>query len=1581
MLKQIAILIFFALAPFILQGQGVEAGFSISNHQGCSPLQLNFDNHSEGSNLSYHWDLGNGNTSTLENPGVIYTEPGTYSIRLIVSNNFSSDTLTLSDTVHVYASPQPTITINSETDGCSPFELSVSANTEGASNGSTYRWDFGTGSISEGQSITKTFNQAGQYDILLSEITQHGCFASTYMENAFDVYEAPTFDFTANQSSFCNTPASVEFTVNTGIPEDADILWDFGDGNTSVASNPSHVYTDFGSYTVSCTIITTEGCSRTVTKSDMIEIAPVDADFIPADTVFCNQQSIDFTNLSSGFSHTEWDFGDGATSSQVNPQHTYSTAGSYEINLRVWNDDGCEMNATHSIHIETVEADFTLSETSLCELPAFVEYQSETENAVAWEWHTELGVISQQENLHLLYTDSVMGAGTNYQRQFTDSLIVTGPMGCTDTAIHNDGLNIDLPRAYFTPNNLPAFANEVRGCAPLSIDFNYAAIYTSESDNIESVHWNFGDGTTSNEYSPAHTWTETGEYLVRMTVTTVSGCSNSFEALIEVGSQQTADFIHNIPDTICASDYISLLDQSENDSLIDQWIWNFSDGGVSIMKNPSYHFTDTGSMNASLVVGYNGCMSAPATQQNITYAKGPVVEFTYAYDCDEPLSYHFSGEFIDADAWYWDMGDGHTGFHNQETVDYSYAEAGNYTVKLIAENHENACSYTSQKTVKPRRIASSIAVDTSYGCSGLTVTANGDQSRHAIATDHDGEWGTYHWIVDNGLVDSVSSQAYSHTFTSPGEHTIKLIVSDRNGCLDTSRQIISIHKPSARIHYSNSTGCAPHMVNFSSQVASDAGISDYYWSFGDGSGSQNANPQHVFTSGGNFLPELTVTDTLGCSTTISADSTIVSIQPSAQFTSNDQALCVGETIILTPDEEATGVQYHWELSNGAESNGTTPEFTLSQEGNYDVSLSVIDENGCTNQQTRQDYIDVESYPQIDFYADNTSAACYPAEISFQSTSTQMLSSYTWDFGDSSMGSDLAHPIHNHTQPGINNVSLIGGTNNGCTDTATIDAYIEIGGPSADIIIPDTTCPGAVFNARIANASNVENCLWDMGNGALISNDSIEYSYNTAGDYQPVVMLQADDNHTCDKAFTMDVNVPGFYADFTTVDQVCRGESFHLTNTSAMADEFVWHLGRENTTYESEPEVSIQTAGEHTIYLIASADFGNTTCVDTTTNNIQVNPTPIAEFGHHLENPHRCVLPKTVWFTNESSGANQYAWNLAIEKDREVLFDQSANPQHSFETSGTYDVQLISTNEFGCSDSVTHPVTINPIPEVSFSLNNKQGCEPFETQIHLTNATAGVDKVIKTQWTLGDGTQATEQSPAHTYAAGTYPVSLAYEMENGCRDTISKDSLITVFPTPKADFTYESADPETEPEKYGEVQFFNHSGGGTSPYTVNWDFGDGFTSPEASPLHRYASNTDFHGNAFTASMLVSDKNGCRDSLTKTVHIDYFNGLFVPNAIIPNSRQGEQDIFLPKGKSLESYHLEIFTRHGKKIFETSELSPIDGSPQEAWNGKYNGRTVEKGVYVWKIEARFSDGNQWNYTTKSGKTTNTGTVLVIR
>ena len=198
--------------PIDIKSQ-INANFSSVQTIGCSPLMVEFNDLSTGSNITYRkWEFGNGNISigNNTNPSVIYNASGLYSITLTISNGIDTSSITKSNLINVTNPPTANITLPYQY-GCVPFSLSPQDNSIASSAPITsWEWHFDDGSlIDSNQNTTHTYYNNGSYSISLKITDSLGCSDYTTISQPF-VAHKPQANFTSINSRFaCSPPLNV----------------------------------------------------------------------------------------------------------------------------------------------------------------------------------------------------------------------------------------------------------------------------------------------------------------------------------------------------------------------------------------------------------------------------------------------------------------------------------------------------------------------------------------------------------------------------------------------------------------------------------------------------------------------------------------------------------------------------------------------------------------------------------------------------------------------------------------------------------------------------------------------------------------------------------------------------------------------------------------------------------------------------------------------------------------------------------------------------------------------------------------------------------------------------------------------------------------------------------------------------------------------------------------------------------------------------------------------------------------------------------------------------------------------------
>jgi len=323
----------------------------------------------------------------------------------------------------------------------------------------------------------------------------------------------------------------------------------------------------------------------------------------------------------------------------------------------------------------------------------------------------------------------------------------------------------------------------------------------------------------------------------------------------------------------------------------------------------------------------------------------------------------------------------------------------------------------------------------------------------------------------------------------------------------------------------------------------------------------------------------------------------------------------------------------------------------------------------------------------------------------------------------------------------------------------------------------------------------------------------------------------------------------------------------------------------------------------------------------------------------------------VIFTNTT---NAGTWNW-LWRFGDGTTSTEMNPHHNYTQIGDYNVTLIAGNA-SCTDSVKHSVSVLPPAPVADFDSIPSGCAPLF--VNISNTSLNTDLPGTTyHWDFGDGSTSTAKNPTYTYfTPGSYTVRLYVVGPGGTSDY---SQAVHAHPSPKAYFEI------TPPQVYANdknVRCFNLSQGGS---TYLWDFGDGETSTEAEPVHKYMKE-----GVYDISLTVTSANGCTDQyiLSPAVTVLPVGELRYPTVFIPNKTgpiersdlptgglETDQFFYPPIRQLVLDYKLQIFNRWGVLIFETHDINT-------PWNGYYKGELCPQGVYVWLVEGKFADGKPY-------------------
>lgn len=426
----------------------------------------------------------------------------------------------------------------------------------------------------------------------------------------------------------------------------------------------------------------------------------------------------------------------------------------------------------------------------------------------------------------------------------------------------------------------------------------------------------------------------------------------------------------------------------------------------------------------------------------------PVAAFTAPTVCSNSPSLFTDQSTVSSgtiNGWAWSFGDG--GTSNLQNPSHTYTSAGlSYNVTLVVTTPQGCTnSITQSVTANESPVA---AFTAQAGCANNPVAFT-DQSTIGAGTIVG-----WNWNFGDGSTSTLQNP--THQYAAASNYNVTLTVTSDLGCTNSSTVQVSTTAPVAA--FTSTIACENSPVNFTDQSTISAGnITVWAWDFGDGSTSAVQNPNHTYTTAGNYTVTLVVTSDLGCTNSVTQQVTVAPI-PVAAFTAPNA--CSGVPVNFTDlSTVATGTitDWDWTFGDGGTAAIRNPQHTFNTGGNYNVTLTVTSNNGCTNSITQPVIITTTPTASFDFTPNDPDIL--HSTVQFINNSTNAVS-YSWDFGGLGSSTQTSPSYTFPEEPGSYTVTLIA-YSGACIDTARANVAIK------DVVIyyiPNTFTPdGDEFN--------------------------------------------------------------------------------------------------------------------------------------------------------------------------------------------------------------------------------------------------------------------------------------------------------------------------------------------------------------------------------------------------------------------------------------------------------------------------------------------------------------------------------------
>lgn len=1433
------------------------ADFNFADVCHNTPVSFTDVSSTGGGTLTYNWDFGDGNNSAQASPQHLYSQPGTYTVTLQITET-GGCTSTVSKSVNVRPNPVSNFSFGTT---CAGNTLNFSNQSSVSSGTLTYEWDFDDGTFSTAANPNKIFSVADTYRVRLVSESGFGC-TDTLIQ---PVIIAPnTAAGTLNgATSVCSGSNQDSLTI-TGKTGDV-VRWEYsttgGSPWTTVNQTTDFlVFQNLTQTTYYRALVKSGGCDSAYTNTAQIEVNPIsDGGTAQGAQTVCegtNSGQLSLTGYTGNI--VDWISQPAAGGAFVSlgtssPAPSYSNLTQSTLFRAVVQSGVCAPDTSAPVEITvspaTVSGTLTGTDTVCAGANnGVLTINGRTGDVIRWESSTTGGspwTTINNVSGNLSYNN--LNQTTAYR-----ALVQSG--ACNPIYTNTVSITVD---------GITAAGNVTGSSTVCESENNGFVTLNSYSGDIQK--WQFStDGLNWNDIantSPAQNYTnlDTTTWYRAFVQSGVCGLQISDSAKITVNPLPVPDFSNTTACLGTTTDFTNQTTISPGNLNNAGYSWDFGNGAGSTSVNPSHNFAAAGNYSVTLrVTTAAGCVDS--VTRTVAVNRLPQVNFNTQDVCfPNPaafnnLSFVAGAGSIANYTWNFDNGN----FSNAANPTEAYSAPGTYQVKLIAETTQGCADSASQSLIIKPKPAASFTADST--CLGTQVNFVNSSSIPAGNLN-------YFWRFGNGQNDTLQTPAYS--YPAQGTYTVVLEVNSNEGCSDTASQAVEVYdQPQADFAFNDI--CLNDTAAFQNQTANAGTAPVYQWQFGDGNTAGGANSQHVYNAEGSFNVNLQVTTAQGCT---DDESKFIQVHPNPVTSFQAADACLGNQVNFQNQTSLTAgsASYDWGFGDGNQSAQNNPQHLYAAPGVYGVSLLATSGFGCVD----STFDTVEVFDQTTAGTIlGTDSVCVTSNTGVVQLNGNVGSPLYWE---SSLTGGAPWTTVNSINDSISYNQLTATTwyravvqNGVCGRDTSAPAEINVSPASAGGLLTggDTVCA----------ANNAGNLVLNNNTGAvtnwLVSNDTAQTwsNYSGSGNTNTFNSLTQNSHFAvrvksgvCEadtsNAVFVQVDSTSLAGTLLGADTVCATQNGGFVEVNGLRGNVQkW----ERRNHPSQPWVSVlnnadslqyQNLTDTTFY---RAEVKNGTCPSVLTNTIQIRVDEATQAGTVLGSNTYCEDVNAGFVNLNGNNGVINRWQFSVDGgpwQDSAFTAQNLNFQ-SLDTTTLYRAVVqngVCAERF--SDSAV--ITIHPKPDVDFATNT--ACLN-DTTFFTNQTTITSGSTQSWNWDFDNGSSASTQNPTHVFSnPGAYQVQLVVASNRGCVDSLTQQ--VDVNPLPQVNFS------QNDICLLDSMGFNNGSSipAGTIAQYI-WNFGDGDTSHAANPFHSYLT----HGT-YNVQLYAEAATGCADSTQQSVQV--------------------------------------------------------------------------------------------------------------
>lgn len=1069
-----------------------------------------------------------------------------------------------------------------------------------------------------------------------------------------------------------------------------------------------------------------------------------------------------------------------------------------------------------------------------------------------------------------------------------------------------------------------------------SCDTGYIVKLTSYGDTANGFRWTFNKTQKDTNKTPYFYVSSPGTYSVKLLYKLVgkkTWDSTVTEVIIE--KPKYTDFIPFENRIICDTQFLISLPKAP----FLKYTWNTGDTTSDLILKKTgkyivniYNNITKCTLKDSCVVTFFDKVDAIFKYKMTSYCPGIPL---YLYD-----SSRIQNDSIVSYSWYADK----YLISNLKSDTVKSPRANKYDIKLIIKTQNGCMDSASAEILISDFPVAKMGIRNIDSCYKTNLFRFNSASTSTL-----GKITHLKWMFSNG--DTVIGQQPQLKFKDSGVYSVRMVASTETGCKDTT----DIHyfkvypAPKTGIKVLDSSIClSGNYFDLMDGTLADGQSKTYLWDLGDGTGNTFQNPgKSGYSDTGTYTVKFVATYTqTGCGDTAYRKLKVIA-NPKASLTSDSSNYCLKHNYYaFTNTSSNNGGSTEttlWKWGDGTETvDSISVRKQYSGTGTFKVKMYYSTGKGCIDSATKN--VIIYQGPEAAFSITDSAICGSSNYFNTVNNSTGPINarfSWTWDNNSSSLKSPgklsfggfgaykikmtITDPLTKCTDTAFRNVEVLKGISlqPKISDTVVCDQ-------SRGFVFTDSTDYGNIEPVHIWKFSST-------GNDTAMGKQITKY-FNSKG--SKTIQLIGGIPGTCADTVELNVRIKYSQKPVSISHKLLYPCEIGIADFDGIATEgnawsWDWNFnGNSNAAIQNPSNIQFDDTGRKYILLTVTdaegCNFHDTAYLNIL-ENLEINI-------DNLYKDTQCMNGHVFRFvanTSKTNGPVNYNWDLDEGKSA-----ASANTGIiQYNNTGIKNIKLDIIDSIGCKASQSVSVLLNESPEITVTSDSICRDETAAITANFTPATLQSSVV----WYLNGSRDGV--GPTYSFFGNnpsTNTIQAIISTVNGCSDT-SNIGNIVVFDKPTANF---GVDIQLANSNGVPVQFLDSSTGATQ---WTWYTGDGKTGTVKDFKHIYTQL-----GYKRIGLLVTNNEGCSDSLFKTLFITSDELVYIPNSFSPNGDR-LNEVFKAEGLSaVKSFYMAVYNIWGEKMFETTD-------PTVGWDGNYKNEPAMQGSYAYIINLVFITGKR--------------------